>query len=212
MGFQVLVDLVGAMLVGGLFFLSLLTFNAQNSETKRTYRDEITSQANLMSVVEELEANFRTIGYCKVRSAMTSPVVIDAGADYISFQTDFAMSGTGEGDGVPDTISYRLGHEVVTAGNPKVRMLYRKEGGGAEIGANLGITTFDLQYIKFDGDTLSRPVAATRLKEIAAVQVTVEVVNLYPYRSYVDVDSLLSVRSDWKQLRFEIKSFGKGAI
>jgi hypothetical protein len=212
MGFQVLADLVGAMLVGGLFLLSLLTFNAQNSETKQTYRDEIAAQASLMSVVEELEANFRTIGYCKVRSAMTAPVVIAAGPDYISFLTDFPTSAHGEGDGVPDTVSYRLGHEIVSEGNPRIRRLYRKEGGGSDIGANLGITTFDLEYIKFDGDTLSRPVPATRLKEIVAIQVTVEVVNLYPFRSYADADSLLSVRSDWKQLRFEIKSFGKGAI
>lgn len=211
MGFQVIADIVGAMFVGALFLLTVLTFTAQNSETKQTYRDEITTQASLMSVVEEIEAGFRTIGYCRVRNAMTSPVVTEAGTDYISFKTDLASPG-GEGDGVPDVVRYRLGHEVISTSNPGIRILYRRESGGEEIGADVGVTRFDLQYIKFNGDTLSRPVAPDKLKEIAAVQVTVEVMNLYPYRSSADVDSLVSVRSDWKQLRFEIKSFGKGAI
>ena len=43
MGFQVLLDLIGSAVVGGLFILSLLSFSAQNSETKRAFRDEISA-------------------------------------------------------------------------------------------------------------------------------------------------------------------------
>jgi hypothetical protein len=212
MGVQVILDLAASAVLGGIFFLSLLNFSSQNAETKRGFRDEITAQSNLLSVVDVPEEDFRQIGYCKTKSAMAAPIVIEAGADYISFKTDIPNGSDAEGDGTPDIVMYRLGDHVTGSVNPNERELLRKVNSGPWVGSSMGVTRFDLQYLKYNGDTLARPVDASQLKQITAIQVTIKVENSYPSLSSSPGDSLLIVSANWKQLRFEIKSFGKGAI
>ena len=212
MGMQVVLDLVGSVVVGGLFVLSLLNFSSQNVETKQSFRDEITAQSNLISVVDVLEEDFRQMGYCKIKNEMAAPIVTSAGSNYITFKTDIPTPTTGEGDGVVDTISYRLGDPVASTPNPNDRMLLRQVNGGPAVGSNMGVTIFDLQYLTYSGDTLARPVDVTQLRQITAIQVTIKVENCYPYQSSSLGDSQVIVGANWKQLRFEIKSFGKGAI
>lgn len=212
MGYQVILDLVGSAIAGGLLVLSLLNFSAQNGETKRAFRDEIGAQSNLLSVVEVLEEDFWQMGYCKIKNAMAAPIVISAGADYIAFKTDIPDGAGGEGDGTPDIITYQLGGFVTSTPNPNDRMLLRKVNSGPFVSSSMGVTNFDLQYLKYNGDTLARPVDASQLREITAIQVTIKVENAYPYISTSGRDSLVVVDANWKQLRFEIRNFGKGAI
>lgn len=152
------------------------------------------------------------MGYCKIKNAMAAPIVISAGADYIAFKTDIPDGAGGEGDGTPDIITYQLGGFVTSTPNPNDRMLLRKVNSGPFVSSSMGVTNFDLQYLKYNGDTLARPVDASQLREITAIQVTIKVENAYPYISTSGRDSLVVVDANWKQLRFEIRNFGKGAI
>ena len=81
MGYQVILDIIGSSIIGGLLFLTLLNFTAQTMETKQTYRDEIVAQENLVNVVTVIEEDFRRMGYCTVRSNVTNPIVTMAAAE-----------------------------------------------------------------------------------------------------------------------------------
>jgi hypothetical protein len=213
-GYQVILDIIGSAITGGLLLLTLLDFNAHNMENKQLYRDEIIAQKNLVQVVNVMEEDFRRIGYCSVRQNMSVPVVTMAAAESLRFKTDLPdmAHSSLEGDGIVDYVTYAFGPPVATSANPHVRMLYRRENMGDYGGSNMGVTVFDLQYLNYRGDTLARPVASDKLKEIIAVQVTLRVENVNPYTSTAGPDSLATLLVNWKQLRFTIRNFGKGAI
>jgi len=210
MGFQVVLDILGAALLGGTFLLNILRFQGQDFQVKQEAHDDIIAQQNLTTLVALLEEDFRRIGYCSSRTAMTGPVILCAGQDYISFKTDLVTDTYPEGDGVVDSVTYMLGPLVSRTPNPRERMLYRRENDGTWGGSSLGVTYLDFRYHKFNGDTLARPVAPGQLKEIAGIEVTLRVENQYPFVIPETVDSLGIVSVNWKQLDFEIKNFGRG--
>lgn len=214
MGYQVILDIIGSAITGGLLLITLLRFQAENMENKQQFRDEILAQRNLVSVATLLEEDFRRMGYCTVRDSMTVPIVVAAAADSIMFKTDFSPDSTGliEGDGRVDYLTYKLGGFISGTSNPRDRMLYRRVNFGPYGGSSVGVTQFTLKYMKYNGDTLARPVASDKLKEIASVEVTIRIENPEPYGSVAKVDSLNALQFNWKQMRFDIKSFGKGAI
>ena len=192
--------------------MTLLRFNAQNMETKQLYRDEIIAQKDLVEVVNVLEEDFRRIGYCAVRSNMAVPIILTAAADSIKFKTDLPAGASNEGDGTVDSVTYKLGELILLTANPRDRMLYRRENNGPYGGSSMGVTYFELKYLKYNGDTLARPVPRDKLKEITAIEVLLRVENANPYGSVGGPDSMATVQVNWKQLRFQIRNFGKGAI
>lgn len=212
MGYQVILDIIGSAITGGLLLLTLLNFNAQNMENKQLYRDEIIAQRNMVEVVTVLEEDLRRIGYCQIRSNMASPVITVAAAESIKFKTDLPTGALNEGDGVVDSVTYALGPLILSTINAKDRMLYRRENNGQYGGSSMGVTFFEFRYMRFNGDTLSRPVASSKLKEITSIEVRIRVENVNPYTSTTGQDSLMTVIVNWKQLTFEIRNFGKGAI
>ncbi len=212
MGSQVILDILGAMILGGLFVLNLLNFQAQDMQTKQESRDDVVAQQNLVSVVNLMEDDFRRIGYCQLKDNMLAPVVTAAGPDYITFKTDLLTTGDPEGNGVVDSVGYWFGESVLGTPNPRDRMLYRRENNGAWQGSSLGLTYLDFKYLMYNGDTLARPVTGIHLKEICGIQVTLRVENQYPYIRTETKDSLDIVKVNWKQFDFEIKNFGRGSL
>jgi hypothetical protein len=211
MGFQIILDFLGATMLGGAFLLNLLHFQGDDFQRKQESRDDIVAQQNLTALVSLLEEDFHRIGYCALHENMTAPVVIAAGPDYISFKTDLVTDAAPEGDGTIDSVAYMLGGLLHSAANPRERMLYRVENGGQWEGSSLGVTYLDFKYHKYNGDTLARPVSSAQLKEIAGIEVTVRVENQYPFVLPETADSLGIIKVNWKQLDFEIKNFGRGA-
>lgn len=210
MGFQVILDILGATVLGGTFLLNLLRFQGQDFQKKQESHDDIVAQQNLTALVGLLEEDFRRIGYCARRDNMTGPVIVCAGSDYISFKTDLVTDSSPEGDGDVDSVAYLMGPLLRTTPNPRERMLYRRENGGSWNCSSLGVTYLDFKYHRFNGDTLARPVAADQLKEIVGIEVTLRVENQYPFVLPETADSLGIVSVNWKQLDFEIKNFGRG--
>jgi hypothetical protein len=212
MGFQVIFDILGSLILGGLFLLNVLRFQGEDVQTKQEARDDIVAQQNLVAIVNLFEEDFRRIGYCADRDNMLAPVVTMAGPDYITLKTDLITSANPEGDGAADSVGYWWGEYVGDSPNPRDRMLYRRENNGPWRGSSLGVTYLDFKYLKYNGDTLTRPVTGSRLKEISGIQVTLRVENLYPFTLQGTADSLNVVKVNWKQFDFEIKNFGRGAL
>jgi hypothetical protein len=210
MGYQVILDVLGAMILGGVFLLNLFRFQGDDIQNKQESRDDIVAQQNLVALVDLFEDDFRRIGYCANRDSMVAPVVGAAGPDYITFKTDLITSASPEGDGQVDSVGYWWGELVSETSNPRDRMLYRRENSGPWRGSSLGVTYLDFKYFRYNGDTLSRPVTGDHLKEICSIQVTLRVENLYPFTVAGSKDSLDAVSVNWKQFDFEIKNFGRG--
>jgi hypothetical protein len=210
MGLQVILDLLGAVALGGTFLLNLLQFQVQNLQSKQESHDDIVAQQNLIALVNLFEEDFRRIGYSADRATMTGPVITCAGTDYISFKTDLVTPANPEGDGTVDSIAYMIGPLLTTSANPRERMLYRRENDGPWQVSSLGVTYLEFRYHKYNDDSLARPVAADRLKEITGIEVILRVENQYPFTLATSVDSLDIVSVNWRQLDFEIKNFGRG--
>jgi len=209
MGIQILLDIAGATLLGGTFLLNLLRFQAEDLQDKQQSHDDIVAQQNLSTLVGRLEEDFRQIGYCATRGNMTGPVILCAGADYISFKTDLLTPANPEGDGAADSIAYMVGPLMRQTANPRERMLYRRENSGDWDVSSLGLTYIEFRYHRFNGDTLARPVAPSQLKEITGIEVMLRVENQFPFTAVGTVDSMNITSVNWKQLDFEIKNFGE---
>jgi hypothetical protein len=209
MGFQIVLDILGATVLGGTFLLNMLRFQGEDFQKKQEAHDDIVAQQNLTALVDLLEEDFHRIGYCASRENMIAPVVVCAGTDYIAFKTDCVTDASPEGDGAVDSVAYLLGPVLTASANPRERMLYRRENTGPWDVSSLGVTYLEFRYHRFNGDTLARPVAADQLKEIAGIEVTLRVENQYPFILPETADSLGIVNVNWKQLDFEIKNFGR---
>jgi len=206
MGHQVILDLVGSAVIGGILLLTLLGFSASNQQAKQEYQAEMLSQENIISVADALEEDLRQAGYCKNKNAMSVPVIVSAGSDYIAFKTDVPTQSSREGDGNIDTISYKIIGTSVP--NSNERKLMRKVNSGELLPFSRDITQFDIKYYRYDGDTLSRPVATAQLKEITRIEMILGMGNFSGSIQGPSVNASTSV----KTLRYELKNFGKGVI
>jgi hypothetical protein len=206
MGHQVILDLVGSAVIGGILLLTLLEFSASNQQAKQEYQAEMLSQENIISVADALEGDLRQAGYCKNKTAMSVPVIVSAGSDYIAFKTDVPTQASREGDGSVDTISYKI---IGTSGpDSNERKLMRKVNSGELSPFSRDITQFDIKYYKYNGDTLTRPVAPAQLKEITLIEMIFGMGNFSASSQGPSVNASTSV----KTLRYELKNFGKGVI
>lgn len=205
MGQQVILDLVGSAIIGGALLLTLLGFSASNQQAKQEYQAEMLSQENIISVADALDEDLRQAGYCKNKSAMSNPVIVSAGSDYIAFKTDVPTQASPEGDGTVDTISYKMIGTFLP--NSNERHLMRKANSEELSPFSRDITQFDIKYYKYNGDTLSRPVVLAQLKEITLIEIVLGMgISASSWGPFVNASTSA------KTLRYELKNFGKGAI
>lgn len=191
MGYSVLLDIVGSIIVGGMILLILLRVNENAVKSTYVYGGELIVQKNLVEVVELIEHDFRRIGYCEDYLKIKIPAlpnqntsIIAADTSMIYFITDVAENpGDLAGDGELDSIKYFLGStdELNVTPNPSDRLLYRQINEGALMEANLGVTQFRLTYFNDLGQVLSTPVAVPG--EIFTIQIDVKVENPAAYLS-----------------------------
>jgi len=111
----VILDYIGAVVVGGLLLLSILGFQATTTEAAATHNLTSIAQSNLSSMTEIVDYDFRKIGY-RVADTMK---VVSINASGIAFRGDF------DDNGSIDTLSYftNFGFTKTTAERVK---LYRK--------------------------------------------------------------------------------------
>ncbi len=200
MGYTTILDILGSIIIGGMLMLILFRLTDGASQNSYNYSQDLIVQENLTSVVEVLENDLRSIGYCRDWTKTQAPVqtILIADTSRIEFLTDI------NNDGVTHTIDYYIGptSELASTTNPNDRLLYRVVDNQTPRSANMGITEFKLQYFDTFGHQLTCPVAQTR--QIQSIQVSIAVqdpdprLNQYGQLEYVD--------AFWRQFRLEAKN------
>jgi hypothetical protein len=223
MGFAMLIDVVGSVIVGG--FLLTMIFRMNDAATMNTYNfsGELIVQENLVATVEVLEYDFRKIGYCENPLALPKPeenAILYADTSEIIFLTDILVGPNYLiGDGVLDTMHYYVGptSELLGTPNPNDRMLYRGVNGNAK-GVNLGVTYFKIRYFR---DSLTEA-GSTTLAEIlpsslpmvyvegtptgiTAMQIDIQVENTASY----DPENNPFRQAFWRQIRLSSRNLNR---
>ena len=156
MGSTTMIDIVGSMLIGGLLLLSALGMNSNASRNTFQVEEDLTVQQNLTSLIQNLEYDFRRIGY---RSGgyppPTDSCIVFGRSDSIAFLSDM------DNDGNLDTVIWYIGKSPIAGcPNPNARMLVRKVVSNGETqvdSSNLGVTEFSIEYLDAFGVQVPTP-------------------------------------------------------
>lgn len=178
MGTTTLIDLAGSMLISGLLLLSALQLDQKSIQTTFDSQAGLTVQQNTASLIENLQYDFRKIGYCKNPAKLTSSaanILIQKGdTSTIWFLSDYSNSGN------VDTVKYWLGTAKIPGSpNPRVRMLYRQVNSTAPTRSNLGVTQFNIKYYETFGQQLSTPFGAPNQAQIIVMAIRLEPVAAF---------------------------------
>lgn len=205
MGSQVILDIISSSFVFGTLLVMALRLNGSVTENMETYNGDLIVQNNICAVVNQIEYDFRKIGYCADPTQIPDPTtaIILADSDRIKFKTDLSTVTSTTGDSTVDYVYYYLGptSELSMTPNPNDRILYRVENNAAPKGSNMGITRFSLMYFDALNDTLRTPVAHPGA--IWAMQITVQVedVAMMSLRyNTAKFDNPIS-KAYWRQMR-----------
>ena len=177
MGFNVLLDILGSIVIGSILILSL--FRVHNSSTEDMYRgsSNLIAQTNLATVVQILESDFRKIGYCSDWQKIPVPTqaIIFADSNDIRYLTDV------DNNGNVDTVRYFFDHnaDIPETPNPRDRFLYRIVNSQAPVGVNLGVTQYRMEFYNALGTELSFPIGDPR--EIYTMQIDISVEDVAAY-------------------------------
>ncbi len=200
MGSTTMLDIIGSMVIGSLLLLSALAMNERATSNTFQAQSSLSVQQNITSVVENLEWDFRLIGYCNNDTIAANSFIISGDTNSITFQADV------NNDGKIDTVSWYLEPWAVAGcSNRNVRMLVRRVtglNGVSEVdSSNLGVTQFHLSYYNELGDSVMTPF----LGDTAGVEVIQVNVTVQPTAVYADTSNK-QVFSTWRQTRLVSKN------
>jgi hypothetical protein len=172
MGYNVILDILGSIVIGGILMLSI--FRVHTSSTEDMYRgsSNLVAQTNLATIVQVLESDFRKIGYCADWQKIPIPTeaIINADSNDIRYLTDI------EQDGDVDTVRYYFDYatDIPETPNPRDRFLYRIVNSEAPVGVNLGVTQFSMDFFNALGSELTFPISDPREIYTMQIDITVE--------------------------------------
>ncbi|PIU45997.1 MAG: hypothetical protein COS95_00805 [Ignavibacteriales bacterium CG07_land_8_20_14_0_80_59_12] len=162
----ILLDLLGATVVGSLLILTLVSYQGNVSEFAVLNNNERIVQQNLVSIVELLENDLRKIGYSRGGPQVPDPVLVHD-STRIKFLADINDNGT------LDTVAYWLGSlgQIPYTPEHPFRILYRQVTSVdnvpawtvGPVGSHLGVTKFRLDYYQADGATPAPPYQVIRV-------------------------------------------------
>lgn len=190
MGYSTLLDILGSIIIGGIFMT--IVFRLNDAATEKTFSNsgELSLQQNISTVAQIIEHDFRKIGYCTDWNKLPDPskAILLADTSRLKFLTDI------EPDGNLDSIYYYLGptSELTATPNPRDRILYRVENAEIPVQSNLGVTQFYMVYYDALGDTIYLPIPDYGL--ISSIEINVSCENVAAY------DTSYS-RAYWRQMR-----------
>ena len=190
MGANVILDIMGSIVIGGILMLTLFRLSDRATESTYNKMGDLTIQQNIATVVSILEHDFRKIGYCANWTKIPNPAksIIYADSNKIKYLTDV------DRNGIVDTMSYYIGpaSELIYTANPRDRFLYRVVNNETPVKVNLGVTQFQLVYYNFNKNIIPSPVAVPG--EIYTIQISVAVEDVEAYdQKYSQVF--------WRQIR-----------
>ena len=135
---NVLLDILGATIVGGIVFTLFLNLNMYSSQARYSSNTELQLMQNAKTLAEMLTYDLRKIGFKhKGQSLITTQ------SKRISFYTDI------DTNGVDDVVGYALSSasEVPQTSNPNDKILERVVNGDTAKGPSLGITDLKFHYL-----------------------------------------------------------------
>lgn len=190
MGTNVILDIMGSIIIGGILMITLFRMSDRATESTYNKTGDLTIQQNIATVVSIIEYDFRKIGYCADWIKIPNPAksIVFADKDKVKYLTDV------DRNGIVDTMSYYIGptSELIYTANPRDRFLYRVINNEKPVKVNLGVTQFNLVYYNVFKDVIPAPVVNPG--EIYTIQISVAVEDVEAYdQKYSQVF--------WRQLR-----------
>jgi len=170
---QVVYDILGSIIIGGIILLMLLNFNASVMEGAALQTFTSIVQTNMTSLTDMVEYDFRKMGY-RVGSGHDSAIVY-ADSNSILIRGDFDDNGTVESISYSFDPKKKSGHV-----NPRSRVLSRTVNGSSTQSINLGATRFRLAYYDAAGQLiLENPVKAP--SRIRTIRLALNLESTSPY-------------------------------
>ncbi|MFC2133391.1 hypothetical protein ACFLR4_04410 [Bacteroidota bacterium] len=157
-----LLELVGSSIVGSFVFLMILQLNTMILESNTTMGIEKITQSNMTTLVEEIEYDFRKIGY-----GATGQKILTADTTSIFYLCDIDLNGN------VDTVGYTTSDTTVAvfSPNPKDILLYRFVNGvPITMTNNMGVTDFILLYYTENGTQTNNPADVRYIKFMLSLE------------------------------------------
>ncbi len=158
MGAQVVIDLLGSAVIGGIIILTMNQVQGKAVDQTGFYSVTRVTQKNLVSIAKIVEYDFRKMGYGVIDP---TKAVLQADTSSITFLGDYNRNL------IMDTIKYWLGPttDLLNTPNPNDRILYRRVNHNSPYLLDYGVTRFRLDYFNQDMQKVTL-LAATKVVEI----------------------------------------------
>jgi hypothetical protein len=173
---NILIDLLGSTLIGGILLLIILQMNLFMSNASFSSDNELRMQQNAKTLAEIMNYDFRKIGYKFDDTAM-----LTAQKKNIKFVGDLQAPGEA-GFGTMDTVEYLVLDSTFAAGtsNPRDIVLVRVLNSTDSItGPSLGLVDINFSYL----DSLSSPTA--NLSKIKYIKAELWVEPMEPANNFI---------------------------
>lgn len=198
MGFSTIIDILGAMIIGGLLLIILLRLNGTVTEHFFITGSDRNLQRSLAETAILIEKDFRKMGYCAdpYKITETLNIVQVADSDFISFYTDV------DRDGNLDIMTYFLSDTNALAAtvNPRDRILYRQINSSTPLIVSTNMTRFSFEYYDVFGNILTIPVVSP--SNITHLKISMRVEDPDAYNEQYS-------NAYWQQVRLTSKNLRK---
>jgi type II secretory pathway component PulJ len=203
MGFNTLLDILGAMFIGGILMLSLFQVNTSVIINNGYYTTDTALQEGMLNLVQLIQRDLRRMGYSQTPGFFTDAKSAITQAD----TSTFTMIGDVDNNGTIDTVTYSVGatNQMTSGSNPNDRFLYRKVNSGTPNVVFLGVTVFNFVYYDLNGAKLATPIPASETGGIKSIQVSIQAQSSTSYRDAYSKDSSYA-NVYWRQLRLSSKN------
>lgn len=169
---NVLLDILGATLIGGIVFLAMMNLNIYSNQAKYSSDSELALQRNAKTLADIINNDLRKVGYRHNGTA-----IISADEQFFEFYADIDSNGTS------DIISYALGDtaDALATTNPSDKVLIRTVNNISDNGPSLGITDLKFHYFNADGQATAVLDSIKYVKSEIWIQTTEMVDGKYPF-------------------------------
>jgi hypothetical protein len=140
---NVILDLLGASLIGAVVILVMLNLNIYSSNVKFTSDSELRLQQNAKTLADIVSFDLRKIGFRKSGTA-----IVTAQPKKISYYSDI------DTNGVADLVTYQLSDSLAVprTANPRDKILYRIVNNDTSKGPSLGLVDLKFTYMNINGN------------------------------------------------------------
>ena len=169
MGSSTIIDILGAIMIGGILMLNTSRLFNNTTENSWQYASEAIVQTNLIEITTLIEHDFRRIGYQRGAENLSHAVtaIEFAGRNRIVFFADMDDNGSLE------RVEYRVGpaDSLRQTASPIDLPFFRRINGAGQVVTTYGVVEFTLEYFNYTGGQLATPV--TNRGQISTISITV---------------------------------------